>query len=329
MADPHVFLLHGEDDFALAEEMGKITAQLGDPVLAEMNTMRLDGRSNSIDNLVQAVNSLPFLAAMRLVVFAHPTDCARHPAHQKRLLEVLGKVPPTTLLVMVEDHQLLPKDKKKTPLHWLDKWAQEAGPGVKVLLKNLPSGTDLNRWIQARAKSAGGQISAPAANKLADTIGPEPRILQTEIHKLLAYVNYARPVDEDDVEHVSTRIERLESFALVNALRAHNTQMALKALRLELEERDPLMVLAGIVGQFRSLLLARELLEKGGQADDLARAMSIHPYVAKLAIDQARSFSPGELENIFRHLIEIDEAMKSSGDHVAELNVLVAQLSLP
>ena len=329
MADPNVYLLHGEDDYAIASMLREIQSGLGDPVLLDMNTARLDGRSNTFDQLVQAVNSLPFLAARRLVIFNHPTSIVRHPTHQKKLFDILSKMPSSTMLVMMEDEPLLPKDKKKDPRHWLDKWASEAGPAVMVKLLNLPVGPQLNQWIIARVKDEGGQITPPAAKALADAIGPDPRILKTEIQKLLAYVNYIRPVETDDVQHVTTTIQRVENFALVNALRAHNLQLAQKALHIELTERDAIPVFASIVSQFRNLLLARETLDHGGSPEELVRAAKVHPYVARLAMDQARTFTLNELEEIYHRLIEVDELMKggSSVSPDVSLEVLVTQLT--
>ncbi len=329
MADSNIYLLHGEDDYAIASMVREIQGGMGDPVLLDMNTTRLDGRSNTFDQLVQAVNSLPFLAAHRLVIFNHPTSIVRHVTHQKKLFDILAKIPPSTMLIMVEDEPLLPKDKKKDPKHWLDKWAGEAGPAVTVKLLNLPVGPQLNQWIIARAKEEGGQFTPPAANALAQAIGPDPRILKTEIQKLLAYVNYARPVDPEDVQHVTTTIQRVESFALVNALRARNLQLAQKALYIELAERDPIPVFASIVAQFRNLLLARENLDRGGTPEDLARNAKLHPYVARLSMDQARTFTLNELETIYHHLIEVDELMKggSAISPGASLELLVTQLT--
>lgn len=333
MDEPHVYLLHGEDDFAKANLIREIQARLGDPVMLDMNTIRLDGRSNTLENVVQAVNSMPFLAPQRLVFFHRPTAIIKHPTHQKKLLDIFNNLlkiePPTTVLVMTEDEQLLPRDKKKDPVHWLEKWAKEAGPAVHNQVMNVPAGADLQKWIIGRVKVEGGQITPPAAAALSEAIGPEPRILTNEIQKLLAYVNYARPIEREDVEHVAAPIQRVENFALLNALRAHNLQMALKALRLELDQRDPIMVFSGIVGQFRNLLLAREMLDTGGRPEDLAAAAKINPYVAKLAMEQARGYKLNELEDIYHQLIELDEMMKGgSSDPEAALDVMVTKLTL-
>ncbi len=331
MSEPHLYLLHGDDDFAAARFIQEKSVGAGDAMMMEMNTARLDGRTHSLDDLVQAANAMPFLASQRLVIFHHPLETAKSPAQQKRLLDILGRVPPTTRLILVVDGQLnLPKTKRgDAKYHWLEKWFVEAGSAAQVKLFKMPIGTELVKWIQEMARQTGGQFTPQGASRLADAIGPEPHILQAEIDKLLAYVNYARPVEPDDVHHVAISIAQAEDFALVNALRAHNAQHALRSLRMELEERDAIQVLSSITNQFRQLLLARDLLDQGGREEELVRALNIHPYTAKLAFEHARQFTLHELEGVYRRLIEMDEILKSSEMEAdVALDTLVVQLSL-
>ena len=64
---PSVYLLHGDDEFALTQEITKMREHLGDPTTADMNTTYLDGRSLDLDELTRSVRAMPFLAERRLV----------------------------------------------------------------------------------------------------------------------------------------------------------------------------------------------------------------------------------------------------------------------
>ena len=328
-AAPRVYVLHGGDEYSLENFLQSLLEGMGDPTMAAMNTARLDGRQHTLEELVQAAHAMPFLAPRRVVIFRHPLERAKNAAQQKKLLDILAKSPDSTSLALVEDHTLTnERDRKRKIVHWLERWAGSAGPDVQLKGFPLPQGAALAQWIQARARTAGGQFSPQAAGALADLVGPEPRILQQEIVKLLEYVNFARPVDPEDVHHLTPTVLRADDFALVNALRAHDTRQALRMLRIELEDKDPIPLLQSIVGQFRNLLLVRELLQQGGGEEEAARLLKIHPYVAKLALEQARRFTLEELEQIYRQLLAVDEAIKT-GDMESEtaLDVLVSELT--
>jgi len=326
---PVVYLLHGEDEFAISECISGLMEKLGDKTMAEMNTTRLDGRACSLDELVGAVSAMPFLVSRRLVVLAHPLVYSKPPEVQKRFKEILDKVPETAALVLVEDHLLTSeRERKDGRINWLEKWAQEADGRAFLRSFPIPTGPDLTRWIQKRAREAGGQITPQAASMLAELVGPEPRLLEQEIEKLLAYANFSRPVEVDDVQHLTPSVAKVQDFALVNALRAHDSRQALSILHRELADKDAIPIFQGIVYQFRQLLLAREILDEGGGDEEVVRQLGIHPYAARLAAEQARRFKLPDLEQIYHRLLELDEAMKTGGmEGELALDVLVTELS--
>jgi DNA polymerase-3 subunit delta len=325
-----IHILHGEDEFSIAEVIQQRFAALGDPTMADMNTTRLDGRANTLDDLATAVSALPFLTPYRLVIFIHPLERLKSSAQQKRLLEILSRLPPTTLLILALDRTLTEeRDRKRKQIHWLERWGEENADRVVMRLFPVPTGVELARWIQARARVHQGQFTLQAANLLAQQIGPELRVLDHEIQKLLAYVNYTRPVEGDDVQHLTPKTARVGDFALVDALRDRNSRQALQVLRRLLEEEEPLFLFHRVVGQFRILIQAREVLERGGNKDDLARELRIHPYAAQISIEHARRFAMADLELIYHRLLEIDVAMKT-GVMPGELalDVLVTELTV-
>ena len=327
---PRIFILHGEDEFTIRAFIAERSAGLGDPAMVDINTTHLDGRVNSPEELLTAVSTLPFLTAYRLVVFFYPSERMRTPTQQKRLLEVLSRVPQSTCLILVEYRLLTEeRDRKRNRIHWLEKWALGNPSMVQLRGFPVPVGVGLTRWIQERAKVHGGQFTLQAANILADQVGSEPSLLDHEIQKLLAYVNYNRPVEGDDVQHLTPKTIQVADFALVNALRNRDARNALGILHRELEEVDPIFLFHRVVNQFRQLLQVREVLENGGTKNEVIRIMKMHPYAADMAIEHARRFSMVDLETIYQRLLQIDIAMKT-GDMEAELalDLLVTELTV-
>jgi hypothetical protein len=50
-----------------------------------------------------------------------------------------------------------------------------------------------------QARQYGGQITPQAAWQLEELVGVQKRLADQEIQKLLAYTNYQRPVEPEDV----------------------------------------------------------------------------------------------------------------------------------
>jgi DNA polymerase-3 subunit delta len=326
---PVVYLLNGDDDFASSEFVRSLEASLGDPAMASMNISRLDGRSTSLDEVIRASRSAPFLAPKRLVLVTHPLDKVKSQAQREKFIGMLDAVPPTTLLVLVETRLLTEeRERRQGKIHWLEEWAMSGGRRVDLRTFSLPRGEAMLAWIQARAKTLGGQFSRSAAERLASLVGDEPRLADQEIQKLLTYVDFARPVEAEDVDALTPDSRQGDIFAMVDALANRNGKLAQEVYHRLLKEQDALSIFAMIVRQFRLLLQAREVIDQGGREVDVARALRVIPFVAGKLVPQARRFGLPALERIYHKLLDIDEATKTGQmDGDLAIDVLIAALT--
>jgi len=324
---PVVYLLHGNDEFGMTAFIHAMVEKMGDPSMAEMNTTRFDQGSFSIDSLQAAVSAVPFLAARRLVIVE---DVSRHltkKADNEKFTALLESLPPTTALVLVESKSLIDERNKKE--HWLLKWAHQAGSSAYQRSFSVPKGTGMADWIRKYAAEQGGEISHQAAALLAESVQDVPRMAVMEVDKLLAYVNYARPVDVDDVEMAAAFVGGPgDYFTFLDAIAARNGRKAMDMLQKLLEEQDALPLFFSLVGHFRLVLQAREIYENGGQEDTVAKQLNIHPFRAKKIVLQARSLSLADLEQMYLRLQQMDLEIKTGriGGELA-LESLVLELT--
>lgn len=354
-AAPEIYLINGDDEFEIARFIEQRIADLGDPSTALMNLTRLDGRTYNPDDLLRYAASMPFLSSRRMVILDNPTarfekndlreavskeedetpvsgsrpgPRSRTAEARKAFLSTLERIPPTTVLLLVEYRLLTSyQDRQRNRLHWLESWAFAAGERVHIKSFSLPKDEKMTGWIMSRAKDHGGQFTRDAANRLAELVGAEPRLADQEILKLLEYVNYRRPVERDDVHLLTADTHEGNIFALVDAIGNHQLKPAIAMLERLLEEDDPKSIFPMIVRQFRLLLQAREVLDGGGGAQEVARQLQIIPFVADKISAQARRFTLPGLEQIYHRLLEIDLQMKTSqSPGELALETLVANL---
>jgi DNA polymerase-3 subunit delta len=304
---PNLFFLFGNDEFAISHKLKEFESDFNDPTSADMNTARLDARTVSENDLNNALNAMPFLAKRRLVLLANPSAKYNNASARKKFLEFIGKAPDTTRLVMYESIE--PRDVDK---HWLVKWAEKNNKLIQTRAFMLPRLKDMTGWIINETKSQGGQIESRAAEMLKDMVGVDTRQAGMEIAKLLAYVNWARPVIGSDVEAVCIVTSQQSVFDFVDALSNGDGKSAQHLLHRLLETEDPFSLWGMVVRQFRLLIQAREILDGRGNKDDVARALGVHPFVAEKATQQAAHFSMESLEAIYHRLLKIDEGVKTS-----------------
>jgi DNA polymerase-3 subunit delta len=320
---PNLYFLFGNDEFAITRKLKEFAADFSDPTSADMNTARLDARSTSENDLNNAINAMPFLAKRRLVLLENISSKYNNPSARKKFLEFIGKTPETTRLVMYES-----VDPKEAEKHWLMKWAAKNSPLIQTRAFMLPRLKDMTSWIVNETKNQGGKIEPRAAEMLKDMVGVDTRQAGMEIAKLLAFVNWARPIAGQDVEAVCIVTSQQSVFDFVDALANGDGKAAQHLLHRLLESEDEFSLWGMVIRQFRLLIQAREILDGRGNKDDVARALSVHPFVAEKAAQQATRFSIESLEYIYRKLLAIDEGVKTGQATLdLALDTLVVELA--
>ena len=311
-------LLYGTDEFAISRHIADISAKTDKD---GMNISRLEARLTSDEELNNAVNSMPFLADKRLVILANPSQKYGAGEPRKKFTAFLEKVPPTTLLVL---HENVEKEPEK---HWLVKWAAKSG-NAKAEALMAPKARDMQGWIVNEMKNQGGKISSEAANKLAELVGADTRQAAQEIAKVLVYVNWARQVEVQDVAAVCISTAEVDIFAFVDSLAAGDGKQSQSMLRKMLEEQDAFAIFPMIIRQFRLLIQTREIIEQHGMVPDVIEALRVHPFVAGKIFAQAGRFTMKTLEAVYRRLLKMDEAAKTSATPLdLSLEMFVVELS--
>ncbi len=329
---PVVYIFHGDDKAAIQHEIDALYARMGDPGLAELNTTRLDGRQASEEDLRTAVLAPPFLIERRLVVLNNPFARLATPAARERFVRLLDALPGTTALILVVEDQQKWKDRHLEwdvvrPDGWLMKWVQ--GSGKRALEKPfaLPEVGKMPAWIEKHAQQAGGKFTPEAAQALAEHTGNATALASQEIDKLLTYVDGQRPVELEDVERLVISGGPVSVFKMVEALAERDSRQALRLMHVLLADNEPSHLFGLITRQFRFLIQVREILDEGGDLNQVLKEVK-HITYARQCMAQAQRFTQPELDAIHHRLLELDAATKTSqvpADLALEL--LVAEIA--
>lgn len=315
---PLFYILYGPDEFTRSETVAELRRRMGE--LGELNTVVLDGRTVTLDELRTACETPPFLADRRLVVVSGlltRLGRGRERSLLEGVLRLLQNLPPTTRLILVEEEDL-PDDHPVLVL------AQEREDGY-VRRFEPPSQEALPGWIRQRAQKHGGTIDPHAAAYLAELVGQDLRLLDQEIRKLVTYAG-GRPVSTEDVAAMVPYVRQVVIFDLTDALGQRRGKDAMALLHRLLEGgENPMGVMGMIVRHFRLLIQTKDLRERGENAATVARLLNLHPFVARKLYDQSANFTLPQLERVYRYLLDLDVAIKT-GDLTPEaaLDLLVA-----
>ena len=333
------YIFHGPDDLSRTEMLADLKAQMGDPAMADLNTTLLDGDAVTLGELREACDTLPFLSERRLVIVTgYLTRPDKDPKREKRrkqadketldkLTSYLDKLADTTRLIFVEEETLLAS-------HPIVRLAERRQDG-HVRAFGVPGKRDLAGWIEQRVRVKGASIEHVAAEALAEAVGENTRLLDSEIEKLITYVG------DPDTTITSAHVDLLVAytgqsnvFIMADAIGRRDGRVALRMLHKLLDENPesgyPLYLLTMIVRQFRILIQVKEMSAQGLAVSTIAKRAGLRPFVADKTKRQSLNFTMGQLEAIYGRLLNTDLSIKTGKmDGVLALDMLVAALCGP
>jgi len=317
-----LYLLHGPDDFSRAEKIAELKASLGDPTAVEMNLTTLEGGEITLSDIRRHADAMPFLAAKRVVIVAnYIKNISGNKTETEALTDYFEHLSPTTDLVLTESDTL-----KKNSV--VLKAARSAG--AEIILYGELSGKNLPGWVAKRVKAHGAAIEPEAAQMLARLVGPDLRILNNEIEKLVLYVDSQRPISNADVDLLVPYIEEADQFGFSNAIGQRNARQAYDQVyrEIEVDGKHPMQILAGISSQIRTLIEVKDMAEQGMSPAAIAQAKGWRSdFAVKMRLKDARNFTMDRLEQIMEMLLETDLAIKTGKiDMMLALDTLIARL---
>jgi len=328
-----IYLFHGDEEFGKKERINALKAGLGD--LVDINTTELDGRSATYQELQHHCDVPPFLGEYRLVIVSNllsrlvgsktkgGKSTGASTDFTAWLVDYLPTVPETTQLVFSEDKRILKSNR-------VLKAVVKLGESGEIVEFSAPSmrGNELERWVVQHAKQMDVQLARGVATDLASFIGPNLRLIDSEMSKLAVYAG-DRQVTQEDVRLLVPYAQDANIFDMVDALGHRRTVQAFRLLaQLRNEGAHPLYLLTMIVRQYRILIQVKELMEHGLDLDNIAKRIKLHTYPTKKAMAQARQYSSQQLRSIYDRLLDTDVAIKT-GQMEANLalDILVVELA--
>ena len=293
---------------------------MGDPKMLELNTTRLDGKGLTAPQLQMACGSMPFLSKYRLVLVDNFLGNKPDKKVVKAVTAYLPTMPDFTRLLFLENGTI----RKTNALYKL----ADADKRGYVKVYESPKGNDLVRWVRKEVAARDGKIAPRAAHMLATNVGSDLLALTQEIEKLTLYKN-GELIQAQDVMLLSPYSAEANIFDLVDALGSRNGKKAVLLLQQKLSEGESaFQIFSMFVRQFRLIIQTKACAEQGMRPNDIAEAVGMHSFVAGKVFKQSKSFSMAQLQQIYRHLLDMDVDSKTGRtDLDTALNLFIASLS--
>jgi len=310
-SSPTVYLLYGDDRLSFSESIEKLQSKLGDASISALNTNRFSATKLDLAEFATICLSAPFLAERRLVILDDANRLGSKKTSLNPLLGILSDLPASTAVVLL-DHvdgnnaRAESNYQRKSSLY---KWIKENKNIGWSRACFIPKKGGFTLWVKQRCEALGGEIELAGAAQLSEHIHEDPLLADSELHKLLDYVDYQRPINPDDVILLTPYVGEADIFEMVDAIGLGNKELAIDQFHQLLEKKDVRLIFGMIIRQFRLLIEIRSVLDR---KLDPVQHLDMKPFVLKKLSQQARNFSMSHLFRIYRELYDMDTAIKTS-----------------
>lgn len=290
---------YGESDFLIKKKIQELEKKYRDTTGGDFSLMKIDGENFNFENLAADVQAVPLLSSSRLVEVFNVLKNKDREIHDK-IKSILDKIPPTTVVVFVEDG--LP-DKRLGLFKALN---------VKkhAIEFKKPEGLELEKFIEGEVARNGAAIDRQAVGRLRDHAGDDLWRLTSEIEKLANYCEKA--INVADVESMVAKNITGNVFELVEAISARDKKRALTVTENILGSGEPVLKTISVINyQFRTIAQIKAAQNKATDNYQIAKICSLSPFQVMKNQRFARSLSWKELARFYGKLVFFDEAIKS------------------
>jgi DNA polymerase-3 subunit delta len=298
---PNVFFFTGENHTELLEKLNfwkqEFVKKHSDSNLEVFESVT----EKSLSDMVNALESAPFLAEKRMVLikgFPFAADVKKK-VETEALEEVLQNLPDTTLVIFASPTP----DKRSRFFKWLQK-------NAKVEEFTMPRGREMLAWVQKKFQRHQRSISPRAAEVLLFYCGEDLNTISHEVEKLSLLG--VESIDEKMIERYVTPNPEAKLFKVLDLV----GKVSPKELLFEFSEliksgEDLMMVFYMIVRQVRLLTQIRSLKDTGMPREVIQKKMRLAPFQVGALAKQAESLSLAVLRRSYRHLTTIELDIKT------------------
>jgi len=260
----------------------------------ELALERIDAEEAEPATILEAVQSLPFLASRKMVVLR---SLGANKTASGQIEQIIDAAGDTTDLIFYE-----PSPDKRTAYFKVLKSKTQ----LEEFNELDPRG--LATWLANEVKKQGGQLSLSDANYMVERVGTNQELLANELEKLLIY---DPKISRQNIDLLTVKTPQSKVFDLLDAAFGGNKK---RALELYAEQRDqrvePQAIMAMIAWQLELITLAH--LGKGKDAGKIAADAGFSPYPVQKAQRLAAKLDRQQLTDMIITAAEFDYKSKTT-----------------
>lgn len=285
------------------------------PVVKTMDYSLIDASQATIDDVINACETLPMMSEKKVVSVKFTADKSK--IKESALISYMKDIPSSTLLILCVYSEKISKN------------LSDAGKSGMVYDFTTLDEKTLSAFIAKEMKMAGKAAKPYVVKEFIHTSGYYQKDsdytiynLKNDILKLSAHCR-GNEITTEDVEAVTSGNMEKNIFEMVECVCRNRKDEAYRLLHnLLVAGEKPLNIAGMLISQFEILLSIKELRDRAYNASQIQKALKIHEYRLKKAMPLIGRYSVKELKGILLRAYSIDNEIKTgelSGELALEM----------
>jgi DNA polymerase-3 subunit delta len=300
--------LTGNNAFALKLRLDELISNFIEKH-GELAIEKIDVEEAEAQTILEAVQSLPFLATRKMVVVR---NLSANKASADQVEQIISSASHALDLIFYE-----PSADRRTVFY------KTLKSKTQLEEYNELDSHGLTKWLEEEAKERGGEISVSDGSYLVERVGANQSLLSNELDKLIIY---NPKISRRSIDELTEPTPQSKIFELLDAAFGNDKQ---KALRLYEEQRaqkiEPQVIVGMLAWQLELMILAK--LGEGKSTAQIAKDSGTNPYPVTKAARLVNKLSEDRLKEIVHEAFRLDWRAKTSGIDLDEaLRTYIATL---
>lgn len=315
-----LYLFHGQEDFLIEKDIGKLKNKLLDKSFISMNYKTFS--NPKFPDLMDILSTQPMMFGNSLIVvecenyFETKSESAFDDKQLSQLEKALSCVPEQINIIFLYkiDRNVNKKIDTRKKLYKILSKACEVRE-----FKQLPTyDKTLPTVITKLGKENELQLTPECTAKIIEMLGSNLRIIDNELKKLKLYIYPNTTPSAKDVEKICTTTQ--DVFKLVDYFVLSKKNEAMKEFDMLTQTQHPLQILA-LLQSTISRFITLKLLSRDLGTFEISKKVNMHEYRVKLELEKIRNYRYDDLLQLKKNLIECEFKMKTGQVYSEQLAV--------
>lgn len=294
-----IYFIYGEDSYRAKRKLEEIILSYKKIHKSGLNLIYIDAAKTNFKDFYSNFQITSMFSEKKLIILRNVFSNTKFQEDFSENVKNLGDV--KNIIIIYEENA---PDQRTKFFKLLQKYA-------KCQEFDYLQPAALKKWAVEELERNKSKVDPGALDLLISFVKSDLWRMANEINKLSNYKK-GSIIKKEDVELLIQPDIENDIFKTIDALVSKDKKLALSLLHKHLNDGDaPLKLLSMITYQFRTLLIIKELQNRGELYATIAKKAGLHPFVVQKNYYLCGQFSIERLKKIYQKIFQIDSDIKT------------------